>query len=49
MTALSGYVVTAEGRLLTFSFVATGLNGNTREARAAADNAATVLAVCGRR
>ncbi|WP_081737847.1 D-alanyl-D-alanine carboxypeptidase/D-alanyl-D-alanine endopeptidase, partial [Arthrobacter sp. H41] len=47
VTALSGYVVTTEGRLLTFSFVATGLNGNTREARTAADNAAAVLAVCG--
>lgn len=47
VTALSGYVVTAEGRLLVFSFIAGGLDGNTGEARAAIDRAAASLAGCG--
>ncbi|WP_104181131.1 D-alanyl-D-alanine carboxypeptidase/D-alanyl-D-alanine-endopeptidase [Arthrobacter sp. B0490] len=47
VTGLSGHVVTADGRLLVFSFLALGLEGNTVEARAAADGAAAVLAGCG--
>lgn len=47
VTALTGYVVTAEGRLLVFSFIAGGLEGNTGEARAAIDRAAAALAGCG--
>ncbi|MBE0008397.1 D-alanyl-D-alanine carboxypeptidase/D-alanyl-D-alanine-endopeptidase [Arthrobacter sp. AET 35A] len=47
VTALSGYVVTAEGRLLVFSFIASGLDGNTGEARAVIDRAAAALAACG--
>ena len=47
VTGLSGHVVTADGRLLVFSFLALGLEGNTAEARAAADAAAAVLAGCG--
>ncbi len=47
VTALSGYVVTAEGRLLVFSFLAGGLEGNTGEARAAIDRATAALAGCG--
>lgn len=47
VSSLTGYVVDADGRLLVFSFVAAGLNGNIAQARAAADNAATVLARCG--
>ncbi|WP_028281451.1 D-alanyl-D-alanine carboxypeptidase/D-alanyl-D-alanine-endopeptidase [Arthrobacter sp. H5] len=47
VTALTGHVVTAEGRLLAFSFIAGDLDGNTGQARAAADNAAAVLAACG--
>ncbi|WP_298251946.1 D-alanyl-D-alanine carboxypeptidase/D-alanyl-D-alanine-endopeptidase [uncultured Arthrobacter sp.] len=47
VTALSGHVVTVDGRLLVFSFLATGLDGNTARARAAADGAAATLASCG--
>lgn len=47
VTALTGYVVTAENRLLVFSFVANDLDNSTAQARAAADRAATVLAGCG--
>jgi D-alanyl-D-alanine carboxypeptidase/D-alanyl-D-alanine-endopeptidase (penicillin-binding protein 4) len=47
VTALTGYVVTAENRLLVFSFVANGLQDSTQQARAAADRAATALAGCG--
>jgi serine-type D-Ala-D-Ala carboxypeptidase/endopeptidase (penicillin-binding protein 4) len=47
VTALSGYVVDADGRLLVFAFVANGLEGTTAEARAATDRAAAVLAGCG--
>uniref|UniRef100_UPI002811E171 D-alanyl-D-alanine carboxypeptidase/D-alanyl-D-alanine endopeptidase n=1 Tax=Zhihengliuella sp. TaxID=1954483 RepID=UPI002811E171 len=47
VTGLSGHVVTADGRLLVFSFLAAGLDGSTAEARAAADRAAAVLAACG--
>jgi D-alanyl-D-alanine carboxypeptidase/D-alanyl-D-alanine-endopeptidase (penicillin-binding protein 4) len=47
VTGLSGHVVTADGRLLVFSFLALGLEGNTVEARGAADGAAAVLAGCG--
>ncbi|WP_258058804.1 D-alanyl-D-alanine carboxypeptidase/D-alanyl-D-alanine-endopeptidase [Arthrobacter sp. B1805] len=47
VTGLSGHVVTADGRLLVFSFLAAGLEGSTIEARAAADAAAAVLARCG--
>ncbi|MDQ0736748.1 D-alanyl-D-alanine carboxypeptidase/D-alanyl-D-alanine endopeptidase [Arthrobacter agilis] len=47
VTGLSGHVVTTDGRLLVFSFLALGLEGNTVEARGAADSAAAVLAGCG--
>lgn len=47
VTALSGHVVTVDGRLLVFSFLATGLDGNTVEARSSADHAAALLAACG--
>lgn len=47
VTALSGHVVSADGRLLVFSFIASGLEGTTEPARAAVDNAAAVLAACG--
>jgi D-alanyl-D-alanine carboxypeptidase/D-alanyl-D-alanine-endopeptidase (penicillin-binding protein 4) len=47
VTSLTGYVVTAENRLLVFSFVANDLDNSTAQARAAADRAATVLAGCG--
>ncbi len=47
VTGLTGHVVTADGRLLVFSFLALGLDGTTAEARAAADRAAAVLAGCG--
>ena len=46
-TSLSGYVTDADGRLLSFAFVANGLDANTAQARAAVDAAATVLAGCG--
>lgn len=46
-TSLSGFVTDADGRLLTFAFVANGLEANTSQARAAVDAAATVLAGCG--
>lgn len=47
VTALSGYVTDADGRLLAFALVARGLDGNTAEARGAVDSAAAVLAGCG--
>lgn len=47
VTALSGHTVTDDGRLLVFSFLAAGLDGNTAQARAAADHAAAILAGCG--
>ncbi|NKX55097.1 D-alanyl-D-alanine carboxypeptidase/D-alanyl-D-alanine endopeptidase [Arthrobacter mobilis] len=47
VTALTGYVVTAENRLLVFSFVANDLSNSTAQARAAADRAAALLAGCG--
>ncbi|MHA7248286.1 D-alanyl-D-alanine carboxypeptidase/D-alanyl-D-alanine endopeptidase [Arthrobacter tecti] len=47
VTALSGYVVSADGRLLVFSFIASGLDGTTAPARDAVDAAAAVLAGCG--
>jgi D-alanyl-D-alanine carboxypeptidase/D-alanyl-D-alanine-endopeptidase (penicillin-binding protein 4) len=47
VTSLSGYVASADGRLLVFAFVANGLNGSIDAARTAADRAATVLAGCG--
>ncbi|WDF33453.1 D-alanyl-D-alanine carboxypeptidase/D-alanyl-D-alanine-endopeptidase [Arthrobacter agilis] len=47
VTGLTGHVVTVDGRLLVFSFLAAGLDGNTAEARAAADRAAAILAGCG--
>lgn len=47
VTGLTGHVVTADGRLLVFSFLASGLDGTTAEARAAADRAAGLLAGCG--
>ncbi|OUM43889.1 D-alanyl-D-alanine carboxypeptidase/D-alanyl-D-alanine-endopeptidase [Arthrobacter agilis] len=47
VTGLTGHVVTADGRLLVFSFLAAGLDGTTAEARDAADRAAALLAGCG--
>jgi D-alanyl-D-alanine carboxypeptidase/D-alanyl-D-alanine-endopeptidase (penicillin-binding protein 4) len=47
VTSLTGYVVTAENRLLVFSFVANGLSGSPDAARTAADRAAAALAGCG--
>ncbi|MCC3275798.1 MULTISPECIES: D-alanyl-D-alanine carboxypeptidase/D-alanyl-D-alanine endopeptidase [unclassified Arthrobacter] len=47
VTALSGYATDADGRVLVFTFVATGLDGNTMAARDAVDAAAAVLAGCG--
>lgn len=46
-TSLSGYVTDADGRVLVFTFIANGLDGNTAAARAAVDAAAAVLAGCG--
>ncbi|MCQ2000246.1 D-alanyl-D-alanine carboxypeptidase/D-alanyl-D-alanine endopeptidase [Arthrobacter zhaoxinii] len=47
VTALSGYATDADGRVLAFTFIAGGLDGNTRQARDAVDAAAAVLAGCG--
>jgi D-alanyl-D-alanine carboxypeptidase/D-alanyl-D-alanine-endopeptidase (penicillin-binding protein 4) len=47
VTSLSGYVTDADGRLLSFAFVANGLEANTAQARDAVDAAAAVLAGCG--
>lgn len=47
VTSLSGYLTDADGRLISFAFVANGLEANTAQARAAVDSAATVLAGCG--
>ena len=47
VTALSGYVTDADGRLLSFTLLARGLDGNTAQARDAVDSAAAVLAGCG--
>ena len=46
-TSLTGFVTDADGRLLSFAFVANGLDGNTVQAREAVDAAAAVLAGCG--
>lgn len=47
VTALSGYATDADGRVLAFTFIASGLEGNTLDARNAVDSAAAVLAGCG--
>lgn len=47
VTALSGYATDADGRVLAFTFVADGLDGNIQAARDAVDAAAAVLAGCG--
>ena len=47
VTSLTGYAADADGRVLAFTFVASGLDGNTRQARDAVDSAAAVLAGCG--
>ncbi|MHA7273650.1 D-alanyl-D-alanine carboxypeptidase/D-alanyl-D-alanine endopeptidase [Arthrobacter sp. TMT4-20] len=47
VTALSGYVVTVDGRLLVFSFIAGELDGNTVAARTAIDRTAAAIAGCG--
>ncbi|MCQ1956100.1 D-alanyl-D-alanine carboxypeptidase/D-alanyl-D-alanine-endopeptidase [Arthrobacter sp. zg-Y826] len=47
VTALTGYAADADGRVLAFTFIASGLNGNTQQARDAVDSAAAVLAGCG--
>ena len=46
VTALSGYVVDADGRLLVFSFIGNGLTPGAGN-RAVLDRAASVLAGCG--
>ncbi|MCC9144186.1 MULTISPECIES: D-alanyl-D-alanine carboxypeptidase/D-alanyl-D-alanine-endopeptidase [unclassified Arthrobacter] len=47
VTSLSGYATDADGRVLAFTFIASGLNGNTQQARDAVDSAAAVVAGCG--
>lgn len=47
VATLTGSVVTADGRLLVFSFFAHDVPGSLKPARAALDRAATVLAGCG--
>ena len=47
VTAVSGYVTDAAGRLLAWAVVARGLDGNRGQARSAVDSAAAVLAGCG--
>ena len=47
LVTLTGTVVTADGRLLAFSFFARDIPGSLGPARAALDRAATVLAGCG--
>jgi len=46
VSALSGYVVDADGRLLVFSFIGNGLSPGAAN-KAALDRAASVLAGCG--
>ncbi|WP_233498740.1 D-alanyl-D-alanine carboxypeptidase/D-alanyl-D-alanine-endopeptidase [Blastococcus sp. TF02A-26] len=45
--ALAGTVVTADGRLLAFAFVADAVSGGEAPAEAALDDAAAALAACG--
>ncbi len=45
--ALAGTVVTADGRLVAFAFVADGVTGGEGPAEAALDQAAAALAACG--
>ena len=45
--ALAGTVVTADGRLLAFAFLADGVSGGEAPAEAALDGAAAALAACG--
>jgi D-alanyl-D-alanine carboxypeptidase/D-alanyl-D-alanine-endopeptidase (penicillin-binding protein 4) len=47
VTALSGYVVDADGRLLVFSFIGNGLTPGAAGNREAVDRAAAALAACG--
>ncbi|MCC9205628.1 D-alanyl-D-alanine carboxypeptidase/D-alanyl-D-alanine endopeptidase [Arthrobacter sp. zg-Y769] len=47
VTALTGYATDADGRVLAFTFIGSGLDGNTQQARDAVDSAAAVLAGCG--
>lgn len=47
VSALSGYVVDADGRLLVFSFVGNGLVPGSKSNAAAIDAAAAALAACG--
>ena len=47
VTSLGGYVTDADGRLLAFTFIADGLEGNLAQARAVVDSAAAALAGCG--
>jgi D-alanyl-D-alanine carboxypeptidase/D-alanyl-D-alanine-endopeptidase (penicillin-binding protein 4) len=47
VTALTGYVVDADGRLLMFSFVGNGLVPGSKSNAAAVDAAASALAACG--
>ncbi|MCU1511753.1 MAG: D-alanyl-D-alanine carboxypeptidase/D-alanyl-D-alanine-endopeptidase, partial [Arthrobacter sp.] len=46
VTALSGYVVDADGRLLVFSFIGNGLTPGAAN-KTALDRTASVLAGCG--
>jgi D-alanyl-D-alanine carboxypeptidase/D-alanyl-D-alanine-endopeptidase (penicillin-binding protein 4) len=47
VSALSGYVVDADGRLLVFSFLGNGLTPGAAGNKEALDRAATALAACG--
>jgi D-alanyl-D-alanine carboxypeptidase/D-alanyl-D-alanine-endopeptidase (penicillin-binding protein 4) len=47
VSALSGYVVDADGRLLVFSFIGNGLTPGAAGNKAALDRSASVLASCG--
>ncbi len=47
VTALSGYVVDADGRLLVFSFIGNGLKPGAAGNREVVDRAAAALAACG--
>lgn len=47
VVSLTGYVTTKDGRLLSFSVMASGVEGALAEARAVADTVATTLVGCG--
>ena len=47
VVSLSGYATTKDGRLLSFSVMASGVQGAIAEARAAVDTVAATLVACG--